>query len=182
MDNHHGNPRRPTTTGSGNDIETMSTKEAQEMNAKDPKKVVYEYQFDTVDRIKPAKEVADLIHLTLQKRNELLESIDDGSEKTQQQRKNDDEIRNYLASHFPALEDFQNTHPSIFVRITSSKFSPKEMQLLQFQLNLRAMVETGQISPNQAGELVQLHTVKQFQTGESYEAYKKRTAKEEKKP
>ena len=166
---------------SGNTIETLSNKDVQQMSAKDPKKVVYEYQFDTVDRVKSAREVAQLIQITLQKRNDLLDEEDKKKKGSGENRGSDgdrDEIIRYrLVENFPVLRDFQNTHPSIFSRITSSTFTPKEMELLQYQLNLRLMVETGQISKSQAGEIVQMKTVQQFQTGESYEDYKRRTGK-----
>lgn len=132
----------------------------------DPKNIVYEYKYDSVERVKTSAEVKALMKDTHQQYNKMKAQHPDWS---------DDECRRNLMEQQDGgvVADFCRSHPLIFKTITDRSSTPQQFQMIFFQLNLMRQVETGSVSKDVAGQQVQMASYQLCKTGKSYDEWKR---------
>jgi len=136
---------------------------------------VYEYQYDSVDRVKSVAEVKTLmktLRLAYLKLRETDPELCDNA------------IRRKILEDNVTMQDFKKTHPKIFELFANRKSEPKDFEIILYQLNIRLNVENGTIPQEEGTRLVQLYLYEKFKTGKTYEQYqaeeeaKKKSSKE----
>ncbi len=144
--------------------ETLTQDRVQELS-KSSQNVMYEYEHDTVDRVKSSDEVKYLMRETMIKYKELRETHPEFCDRA---------CRRTLLENETQLRDFKKTHPKIFDVVTNRDASPKDIEVIYFQLNIVKDVEAGKISYEMAMQKVQMHAVEICKTGISYEEWQEK--------
>lgn len=119
--------------------QNLTQDEVQKLS-KDPKNVMYEYQFDTVDHVKSVIEVDYLFRETLQLATKYRRDHPDHCDKRSRQ----DLMKKQN------IADFSKTHPFLFKIATDRNSTQKDLDMAYTQLNVRANVEAGHITQEMA--------------------------------
>lgn len=119
--------------------------------SKDPKNVMYEYQFDTVDRVKAVNEVEYLFR-----------ECKNACDKIRKEHPEfcDNRCRKELMKD-PTFADFSTTHPFFFKFATDRNVSARDMRMAYFQLNLKADVEAGRLSQDEATNRMKMFVIEE---------------------
>ena len=140
---------------------TLTSDEVQQIT-KNPKNIVYQYEHDTVDRVKSVEEVKY--------------NICEAKNEYDHLRKNypelcDNACRRKLMLKFA---DFSKTHPFYFKMVTNRDATPRDFQMAYLFLNMRKQVELGNISEEQATLHIKEMVLNQCKTGDSHEEWKRK--------
>ena len=155
---------------------------------------VYEWKWDSVDRVKSSEEVRYLFAEANVVFAEELEKNPTWDENA---------LRHNVRERDQKLDDFADTHPYFFEKATT-KLPPKPdetdpdcnekmtkynyqkesmektRKLTCFMLQMRRQVESGKISQLHASQVVQGYNIQHCKTDESYNEYQARMKREEK--
>lgn len=135
--------------------EILSDKRLEELS-NDPQNIVYQYEHDTVDRVKPASEVKMLIH-------QLRETY--FAARAAAPARSDTAIRNDILETSALFRDFEKTHPRFFDQCTDRDTTPEHMQSMFTMLNIRKLQEAGKYTEEQAQQLVSTFLLDRFKRG-----------------
>lgn len=133
--------------------------------------VVYGYEFDSVDHVKPASLVETLLnetfleYITVREKNPLWD---------------DNQCRQYLFHSNNKLADFAKTHPRFFETMTNRTSTEKELVPLFKMIEIKKREERRELTANEASQLNQQFQIEYWKTGLSEEEYNK--LRDEKKP
>ncbi len=132
-----------------------------------PGNVVYDYEYDEVDRVKSMSEVKSTItdlrkaylHLRIA-REDLC----------------DNACRRILLDD-PKFANFKKSHPSIFSNCTNREADLRLFEVMFAQINLREQVELGKMTQDEASQMMQAMVLEKCKTGESYSQWSNRQQK-----
>jgi len=144
-----------TKTLTNDDIEKIS---------ENPKNIMYEYQHDTVDRVKASDEIKYLMIETMECYKKVREKTPEVC---------DNACRRELTEKSPQLKDFQKTHPKIFGAITNRKATARDFEVIYFQLNMVKKIELGEMTYETGYQQATMDSMEKCKTGMSYEEYQK---------
>lgn len=142
---------------------TNLTKSQLDKLTEDPKNLVYDYTHDQVERVKSVEEVKYLIQGVRQEYLTLRANQPDLCDRA---------CRRQLTQDSTSFADFAKTHPLMFERITNRDATEQDFQIMFAHLRLRALVESGRMSHEEATQKVNLLVLEHCKTGMTYDQWK----------
>jgi hypothetical protein len=131
--------------------------------AKDSHNVVYEWEFDSIDHVKPTNQVRALLDDTIREYLQLRKEHPEWCDK---------KIKSELVAKDHRFADFKTSHPIYFDKATNRNSNKRDFEVMYFMIDIKARVESGELTHNQATQYIQLYTVKQCSTGKTEAQYK----------
>lgn len=161
--------------------------------ANTPGNQVYEWKWDSVDRVKSSGEVQYLFEEA---------NVAFAEELKKNPTWDETALRQNVQRRSEQLNDFATTHPYFFEKATTkpptkpSESDPNYSEKLQkynyekdlmdksrksacFMLKMRKMVEDGHMSQINASQVVQAYNIQECKTDETYEVYQERMKREQ---